>query len=124
MHSPSSLRAWLDQLALEETLTLSFDYGADWELLVDLLGELPENCLATSYFRVTAKQLNCAGSICKHPNTWSPVHDRQFILRLWFFVLIFEVRSRSRLDHGHWHSKGREPTRRRRPMRGAGQALD
>jgi len=40
------LRAWLDQLALEKTLTLSFDYGADWELLVDLVGELPPNCLA------------------------------------------------------------------------------
>lgn len=40
------LRAWLAQFALEENLTLSFDYGGDWELFVDLLGELPANCLA------------------------------------------------------------------------------
>jgi hypothetical protein len=40
------LRAWLAQFAPEQTLTLSFDYGADWELLVDLVGELPSNFLA------------------------------------------------------------------------------
>jgi 3' exoribonuclease, RNase T-like len=40
------VREWLDRLAWENDLTLCFDYGGDWELLVDLVDELPANCLA------------------------------------------------------------------------------
>jgi hypothetical protein len=40
------LRAWLEQFSRKEGLILSFDYGGDWELLIDLIAELPANCLA------------------------------------------------------------------------------
>lgn len=37
----TALLAWLEQFADEPERILCFDYGGDWELLVDLLGEVP-----------------------------------------------------------------------------------
>jgi len=36
-----SLLAWLDQFAVEPERILCFDYGGDWELLLDLIEEVP-----------------------------------------------------------------------------------
>ncbi|WP_321945351.1 3'-5' exoribonuclease [Paraburkholderia sp. J10-1] len=37
-----SLLAWLDQFAGEPERALCVDYAGDWDLLIDLLGEVPE----------------------------------------------------------------------------------
>lgn len=38
----TEILSWLDRLAIEpEPRMLCFDYGGDWDLLVDLLGEVP-----------------------------------------------------------------------------------
>ena len=37
----TALLAWLEQFADEPERLLCFDYGGDWELLVDLVGEVP-----------------------------------------------------------------------------------
>jgi 3' exoribonuclease, RNase T-like len=37
-----SLLAWLDQFAGEPERTFCVDYAGDWDLLIDLLGEVPE----------------------------------------------------------------------------------
>lgn len=37
----TELLIWLGQFADEPERILCFDYGGDWELLVDLLGEVP-----------------------------------------------------------------------------------
>lgn len=37
----TALLAWLTQFEEEPERALCFDYGGDWDLLVDLLGELP-----------------------------------------------------------------------------------
>jgi hypothetical protein len=37
----AALLVWLDQFASEPERILCFDYGGDWDLLLDLVGELP-----------------------------------------------------------------------------------
>ncbi|WP_247308925.1 3'-5' exoribonuclease [Ralstonia pseudosolanacearum] len=48
----TALLAWLDQFAGKTWRTLCFDYAGDWELLVDLVGELPPGWQACHFGEV------------------------------------------------------------------------
>jgi hypothetical protein len=72
----TALLSWLDQFAIEdEPRILCFDYGGDWELLVDLLGDVPSGWQACYLGGETLDHQQMEAYFKEHGGRHHALHD-------------------------------------------------
>ncbi|MGU7843743.1 hypothetical protein ACV22V_30250 [Burkholderia sp. AW33-5] len=75
-----ALQSWLDQFAGEiESRLLCFDYGGDWELFVDLLGEAPPDWQACHVGAEILDQQQIEMYFKEHGGRHHALHDARAI---------------------------------------------
>ncbi|KVQ51410.1 MULTISPECIES: 3'-5' exoribonuclease [Burkholderia cepacia complex] len=72
----TALHSWLAQFAVEPApRRLCFDYGMDWELLIDLLGDVPQGWLAHQLGNEALDRYRMEAYFKQHGGRHHALHD-------------------------------------------------